>query len=95
MFIDSHCHLDRLDLSKHQDSLSILLDDARARGVHKMLCVGIDMQLVIDSDAPDGAIRDLTETAKALCMAHQAVLSPTPSVFGVRLNGRVLEPTDG
>lgn len=45
MFIDSHCHLDRLDLSKHQDSLSILLDDARARGVHKMLCVGIDMQL--------------------------------------------------
>ena len=45
MFIDSHCHLDRLDLSKHNNSLSELLDDARARGVSKMLCVGIDMNL--------------------------------------------------
>ncbi len=45
MFIDSHCHLDRLDLSKHQDSLTNVLDDARQRGVHKMLCVGIDMNL--------------------------------------------------
>lgn len=45
MFIDSHCHLDRLDLSKHNNSLSELLDDARSRGVSKMLCVGIDMNL--------------------------------------------------
>lgn len=45
MFIDSHCHLDRLDLSKHDNSLSSLLNDARERGVHKMLCVGIDMNL--------------------------------------------------
>lgn len=45
MFIDSHCHLDRLDLSKHNNSLTELLDDARARGVDKMLCVGIDMNL--------------------------------------------------
>lgn len=45
MYIDSHCHLDRLDLSKHENSLSQLLDDARARGVHKMLCVGIDLNI--------------------------------------------------
>lgn len=45
MFIDSHCHLDRLDLSKHNDSLTELLNDARQRGVSKMLCVGIDMNL--------------------------------------------------
>src|SRR5210317_1878929 len=45
MAIDSHCHLDRLDLSKHDNSLSNILDDARQRGVHKMLCVGIDLNL--------------------------------------------------
>ena len=45
MYIDSHCHLDRLDLSKHDNSLSNILDDARGRGVHKMLCVGIDLNL--------------------------------------------------
>ena len=45
MYIDSHCHLDRLDLSKHENSLTNLLNDARQRGVHKMLCVGIDLNL--------------------------------------------------
>ena len=48
MFIDSHCHLDRLDLSKHDNSLNNLLNDARSRGVDKMLCVGIDLNLYPD-----------------------------------------------
>lgn len=55
-------------------------------------CLGIEMNLVIDSDASEAEVRELSETAKALCMAHQALLAPTPSVFGVRLNGRALEP---
>ena len=54
-------------------------------------CLGIEMHLVIDSNAPEDAARELAETARALCMAHQAILSPTPSVFDVRLNGTVLE----
>ena len=56
-------------------------------------CVGIEMHLVIDSSAPEDAVRELAETAKALCMAHQALLAPTPSVFDVRLNGRLVDVT--
>lgn len=41
MLIDSHCHLDRLDLSAHGGSLDKVLDAARARGVGKFLCIGV------------------------------------------------------
>lgn len=42
MLIDSHCHLDRLDLAAHDGSLDNALDAARARGVGKFLCIGVD-----------------------------------------------------
>lgn len=42
MLIDSHCHLDRLDLAAHGGSLDNALEAARARGVGKFLCIGID-----------------------------------------------------
>lgn len=44
MFIDSHCHLDRLDLSRHQDDLSHAVANARRHGVGHMLCVSIDLE---------------------------------------------------
>lgn len=43
MLIDSHCHLDRLDLSKHQLSLDHALDAARSKGVKGFLCISIGM----------------------------------------------------
>jgi len=45
MFVDSHCHLDRLDLSAHNNSLEPVLKAAAQRDVSRMLCVAIDMQL--------------------------------------------------
>ncbi|PAU87243.1 hydrolase TatD [Pseudomonas sp. WN033] len=42
MLIDSHCHLDRLDLTAHNGSLDAALDAARARGIGKFLCIGVD-----------------------------------------------------
>ena len=42
MLIDSHCHLDRLDLTPYNGSLDAALDAARARGVAKFLCIGVD-----------------------------------------------------
>ncbi|GGD03928.1 TatD family hydrolase [Halopseudomonas salina] len=42
MLIDSHCHLDRLDLTSHAGSLDAALDAARAKGVGKFLCIGVD-----------------------------------------------------
>ncbi len=43
MLIDSHCHLDRLDLSAFDGSLDALLAVARGAGVGAMLAVGIDL----------------------------------------------------
>lgn len=44
MFVDSHCHLDRLDLSARNNSLQAVLDAARDRQVERMLCVAIDLE---------------------------------------------------
>lgn len=41
MLIDSHCHLDRLDLAAHDGSLDAALEAARARGVSQFLCIGV------------------------------------------------------
>lgn len=42
MLIDSHCHLDRIDLTPYQGDLTAALAAARERGVTRMLCIGID-----------------------------------------------------
>lgn len=42
--VDSHCHLDQLDLSAHQGELSNALRAAKALGVQHMLCVCITLQ---------------------------------------------------
>lgn len=43
MFIDSHCHLDRLDLSPYDNNFSDMLQAAFDRKVDAMLCVSIAM----------------------------------------------------
>ena len=42
MLIDSHCHLDRIDLAPYGGDLGAALAAARERGVARMLCIGID-----------------------------------------------------
>ncbi|ATR84185.1 TatD family deoxyribonuclease [Pseudomonas sp. FFUP_PS_473] len=44
MLVDSHCHLDRLDLTACQGSLDAALDAARARGVGHFLCIGVSAE---------------------------------------------------
>lgn len=41
MLIDSHCHLDRLDLAANGGSLDAALEAARAAGVGHFLCIGV------------------------------------------------------
>jgi TatD DNase family protein len=51
MLVDSHCHLDRLDLKPYEGDLSLALKAAHDRGIDRILCVGIDLnnaQAVID-----------------------------------------------
>lgn len=42
MLVDSHCHLDRLDLTAHDGNLSSVLSAAKKVGVNHILCVSID-----------------------------------------------------
>jgi len=44
MLIDSHCHLDRLDLTLHDNSLDAALHAARQRGVGHFLCIGVSAE---------------------------------------------------
>ena len=41
--VDSHCHLDMLDLEPHGGELGPVLDHARRQGVCHMLCVSVGM----------------------------------------------------
>lgn len=47
MLIDSHCHLDRLDLSPYQNDFSRLIKDTIAGGVSHLLCVSITLEKYI------------------------------------------------
>ena len=42
MLVDSHCHLDRIDLSSHNDDLGNALDFAKSHGVDQFLCIATD-----------------------------------------------------
>ncbi|HID44843.1 MAG TPA: TatD family deoxyribonuclease [Chromatiaceae bacterium] len=44
MLIDSHCHLDRVDLSPYQNDFSEFMRETREAGVDHMLCVSIDLE---------------------------------------------------
>ncbi|RRW42984.1 TatD family deoxyribonuclease [Pseudomonas luteola] len=46
--IDSHCHLDRLDLTAHNGSLDAALEAARERGVGHFLCIGVSAENAAD-----------------------------------------------
>ena len=43
MFIDSHCHLDRLNLSLHDNKLDNVIEAATAAKVTKLLCVSVTL----------------------------------------------------
>lgn len=48
MLVDSHCHLDKLDLSPYNNELSSAIDAAKEKGVEHFLCVGIDLEHLDD-----------------------------------------------
>lgn len=44
MFIDSHCHLDRIDLKPFNDDFASFVESARQQQIEHMLCIAIDME---------------------------------------------------
>lgn len=44
MFVDSHCHLDRVSLKPYGGDFQRLMEETAAAGVSHMLCVSIDLE---------------------------------------------------
>jgi TatD DNase family protein len=44
MFIDSHCHLDRIDLTPYQNDFSCFMQEVKNSQIRHMLCISIDME---------------------------------------------------
>lgn len=44
MFIDSHCHLDRIDLKPYDNDFDAFVQAARLHKVEHMLCIAIDLE---------------------------------------------------
>ena len=58
MLVDSHCHLDRLELTPYDGSFAAFVDATRQSGIAHMLCVSIDLEsypamLQLVEDYPD------------------------------------------
>ncbi|MCK4493036.1 MAG: TatD family hydrolase, partial [Methylococcales bacterium] len=43
LFIDSHCHLDLLDLSPYQNDFSTFIRAEKHHKIDKMLCISLDL----------------------------------------------------
>ena len=44
MYIDSHCHLDRIDLGPYQDNFAEFVKETERRQIAHMLCISIDLE---------------------------------------------------
>lgn len=96
MLIDSHCHLDRLDLSEYDDDLNKALDFARSRGVSQMLCVGITLdkfpEVLAIAEAHDDincsvGVHPLYEAVKDTCVDSLIEQSKHPKVVAIGETG--------
>ena len=50
-FVDSHCHLDRLNLDAHGGDFSAMMTATEEAGVSHMLCIGVDLESFPDVQA--------------------------------------------
>lgn len=74
MFVDSHCHLDKLDLTEFDGQFSQVLRNAEAAQVERMLCIGVTLE-----DFPQ--MRELTRNYPQInisCGAHPLYVAKNP-----------------
>jgi TatD DNase family protein len=44
MLIDSHCHLDKVDLTPYQGDFAMFMQQTHAQNIEHLLCIGIDLE---------------------------------------------------
>lgn len=89
MFIDSHCHLDRLNLSLHDNNLDNVIQNAKIAKVDKLLCVSVTL-----ADFPEMAKKTAKyDNVLLTCGAHplnQEDLIVREELLALSKNDRVI-----
>lgn len=80
MFVDSHCHLDRLDLNSYDGSLPAAIAAAEAEKVSHFLCIGIDLEHMPDVLAAANLANNIFATVGVHPLYQE---SQTPTVDGL------------
>ena len=80
MFVDSHCHLDRLDPRTHDGDLAATLAAARARGVHRFLAIAVTLEDVANLAAIARSHDDVAISA-GLHPLHRVAEEPTVAMI--------------
>jgi TatD DNase family protein len=76
MFVDSHCHLDRLDAATHDGNLAAALDAARARDVRQFLAIAVTLDDV-PALADIGRAHDDVVISAGVHPLHQVAEEPS------------------
>lgn len=62
MLIDSHCHLDRLDLTPYEHDFACLMEAIRSQHIEHLLCISIDLAAYPTMRTLVGAYEDISVT---------------------------------
>ena len=90
MLIDSHCHLDRLNLAAYNGDLSIPLREAREQGVGTILCVSTDMARLPDMMALLSAHADVLGSVGVHPMSDEIADITTDQLVTAAADDRVV-----
>ncbi|MCI0653024.1 MAG: TatD family hydrolase [Methylococcaceae bacterium] len=63
MLVDSHCHLDCLDLSPYEHNFGRFVLDAKSKGLQHMMCISIDLEAYPAMRELVGDFGDISVTA--------------------------------
>ncbi|ORU89761.1 MAG: deoxyribonuclease [Cycloclasticus sp. symbiont of Poecilosclerida sp. M] len=77
MFIDSHCHLDRVDLVPYGNEISAFLDEAKKDQLDHMLCVSINWE---DYPAMCGLVANHSQISISVGVHPNEIEGHDPSV---------------
>jgi TatD DNase family protein len=97
MLVDSHCHLDQLDLATRDGGLAAVVSDAAARGVGQILSIAVDLEsskslVELTADFPNiytsVGVHPLNKNIQTVVSVEQLVaLTRQPGVIAVGETG--------
>jgi len=90
LFVDSHCHLDCIDLSAFEDSFDLLIQKISDADVDHMLCVSIDLQRYPDMLAMVEPYDQISVSAGVHPMADKDVILDIDRLKELAANRKVV-----